>query len=59
MQLALDVTRPYSFAQTLAFVRRFPPCQGDYLVTDDALTAAVTAPAPPRKLRRETMGCPS
>jgi hypothetical protein len=25
------------------------------LLTDAAVTAAVTAPAPPRKLRRETM----
>jgi DNA-3-methyladenine glycosylase II len=42
MQLALPTTQPFSFTQTLAFIRRFPPCQGDYLVTDDSLTAAVS-----------------
>ncbi len=42
MQLTIPTTQPFSFAQTLAFIRRFPPCQGDYLITDDALTAAVT-----------------
>jgi DNA-3-methyladenine glycosylase II len=42
MNIALRTRKPFSFAQTVAFVRRFPPCQGDYLVTDDAITAAVT-----------------
>jgi DNA-3-methyladenine glycosylase II len=42
MKLPLPVTQPFSFAQTLAFVRRFPPCQGQYVVTSDSLTAAVT-----------------
>ena len=41
MTLALPVSRPFSFAQTLTFVRRFRPCQNDYLLTDDSLTAAV------------------
>ena len=41
MNLPLPVAAPFSFAQTLAFVGRFPPCQGQYLVTDDSLTAAV------------------
>ncbi|MDX2087951.1 MAG: hypothetical protein SFX73_08880 [Kofleriaceae bacterium] len=40
MQLA--TSQPFSFAQTLAFIRRFPPCQGDFVLTDDALTGAVT-----------------
>jgi DNA-3-methyladenine glycosylase II len=40
MQLA--TTRPFSFAQTLAFVRRFPPCQGEFALTEDSLTGAVT-----------------
>jgi DNA-3-methyladenine glycosylase II len=42
MELAIPTTQPFSFAQSLAFIRRFPPCQGEYLVTDDAVTAAVT-----------------
>src|SRR4051812_9129223 len=40
MQLSVPVTQPYSFAQTVAFLRRFPPCQGEYVVTDDSITAA-------------------
>jgi DNA-3-methyladenine glycosylase II len=42
MRLSLAVKQPYSFAQTVAFLRRFPPCQGDYFITDDAITAAVS-----------------
>lgn len=42
MKIPLPATAPFAFAQTLAFVRRFPPCQGQYVVTPDALTAAVT-----------------
>jgi len=42
MGTQLPIRQPYSFDQTIAFIRRFPPCQGEYLVEDDALTAAVT-----------------
>ena len=42
MRLSLPVTQPYSFAQTVAFLRRFPPCQGDHVITDDSITAAVS-----------------
>src|SRR3954467_13041181 len=42
MQLSLKVKQPFSFAQTVAFLRHFPPCQGDYVVTDRAITAAVS-----------------
>ena len=42
MRHPLATQAPFSFAQTLAFVRRFPPCQGEYLIEDAALTAAVT-----------------
>lgn len=41
MKLPLPTKAPFSLAQTLAFVRRFPPCQGQFVVTADALTAAV------------------
>lgn len=41
MRTPLSTTQPFSFAQTVAFVRRFPPCQGEYIIDDDALTAAV------------------
>lgn len=42
MRHLLATTAPFSFAQTLAFIRRFPPCQGEFLVEADAVTAAVT-----------------
>lgn len=42
MKLALPVQAPFSFAQALAFVRGFPPCHGDYVITDDSITCAVT-----------------
>jgi DNA-3-methyladenine glycosylase II len=42
MQLSLPVARPFSLRQTIAFLRRFPPCRGDYLLTEDSITAAVT-----------------
>jgi len=42
MNISIPTRKPFSFAQTLAFVRHFPPCQGDYLLTDDSITAAVS-----------------
>jgi DNA-3-methyladenine glycosylase II len=42
MDLPLPVAPPFSFAQTLAFLRRFVPCQRDFVLTADSLTAAVT-----------------
>lgn len=42
MRHPLATQAPFSFARTLAFLRRFPPCQGEYLIEDDAITAAVT-----------------
>ncbi|HMG22430.1 MAG TPA: hypothetical protein VK607_13955 [Kofleriaceae bacterium] len=42
MQLSLKVVQPFSFAQTIAFLRSFPPCQGDHLLTDRSITAAVS-----------------
>lgn len=42
MQLLLKVKQPFSFAQTVAFLRHFPPCQGEYVVADRAITAAVS-----------------
>jgi DNA-3-methyladenine glycosylase II len=42
MRTQLPTRKPYSFDQTVAFIRRFPPCQGEYLVQDNSLTAAVT-----------------
>jgi DNA-3-methyladenine glycosylase II len=42
MRHPLPTTAPFSFAQTVAFIRRFPPCQGEYLIEDDAITAAAT-----------------
>jgi len=42
MQLSIAPTKPFSFAQTFAFLRSFPPCQGDYVVSDESITAAVS-----------------
>jgi DNA-3-methyladenine glycosylase II len=42
MRTPLPTRNPFSFEQTVTFIRRFPPCQGEYLVEDDSLTAAVT-----------------
>lgn len=42
MRLSLPVKPPFSFAQTVAFLRSFPPCQGDHVITDHSLTAAVS-----------------
>ncbi|NVB81726.1 MAG: hypothetical protein HOV81_25250, partial [Kofleriaceae bacterium] len=47
MQLAIPTTRPFSFAQTLAFIDRFPPCRGDYVATPTSLTAAVCVGSTP------------
>lgn len=41
MPLALRVTRPFALGQTLAFLRRFVPCQRDFVLTAESLTAAV------------------
>ena len=32
MRLPLVTKAPFSFQQTLAFIRRFPPCQGQYVL---------------------------
>jgi len=42
MKLSLTVKQPFSFAQTVAFLRSFPPCQGDHVLTDRSITAAVS-----------------
>jgi DNA-3-methyladenine glycosylase II len=42
MRLSMPVKQPFSFAQTVAFLRSFPPCQGDHVVTDRSITAAVS-----------------
>lgn len=41
MRTPLSIREPFSFDQTVAFVRQFPPCQGEYIVDEDALTAAI------------------
>jgi hypothetical protein len=39
-QLSLKVKQPFSFAQTVAFLRHFLPCQGEYVVADRVITGA-------------------
>lgn len=40
MQLPLPTRPPFAFDQTLAFIRRFPPCLHQVVVADDRVTAA-------------------
>ncbi len=47
MQYAIATSQPFSFDQTIAFVRRFPAVQGDYVVRDDAISAAVAVDGKP------------
>lgn len=42
MDQRLDVTAPFFLAQSLAFLRRFVPCQRDFVLTETSITAAVT-----------------
>jgi DNA-3-methyladenine glycosylase II len=41
MKLTIVVKQPYSFEQTLTFIRRFPPCHPQAVATDAAVHAAV------------------
>jgi DNA-3-methyladenine glycosylase II len=41
MQLAITTRPPFSFDQTLAFVRRFPPALDQTIVSDDSVTIAL------------------
>jgi DNA-3-methyladenine glycosylase II len=43
MKLSFATTRPFSFEQTLAFIRRFPGCQTQTAVGPDHVTAAFAA----------------
>lgn len=45
MQQLLSVRAPFSLDQSLAFMRRFTPCQDDHLVDDDGVTTAVVVGA--------------
>jgi DNA-3-methyladenine glycosylase II len=47
MQLAISTSRPFSFAQSRAFLDRFPPCRGEYLIESERLTAAITVDGQP------------
>ncbi len=47
MNLQIAVREPFSFSQTLTFVRRFLPCQEDFVLTASSLTAAVTVAGRP------------
>ena len=41
MQLTITTSKPFSFAQALRFIRRFPPCSQEVIATDDSVTAAI------------------
>ena len=42
MKLPLVTKAPFAFSQTLAFIQRFQPCRGQYVIDGNSLTAAVT-----------------
>lgn len=42
MRYPIATRQPFSFDQTLTFIRRFPPCRNDVLLEADAVTAAIT-----------------
>ncbi|HVK72679.1 MAG TPA: hypothetical protein VM734_05140 [Kofleriaceae bacterium] len=42
MQLHLAARAPFELARSIDVLRRFPPCRGDYVLTDDSITAAVS-----------------
>lgn len=41
MKIAIPTTKPFSFRQSLTFIRRFPAMQGDFQLGDDSLTGAI------------------
>jgi len=41
MQLPIAVRAPFDLGQSLAFLRRFPPCRHDVVIGDDRVTAAL------------------
>ena len=41
MQLPIAVRAPFDLAQSLAFLRRFPPCRHNVVLADDRVTAAL------------------
>ena len=43
MQLAISTRKPFSFAQTLTFARRFAPLETNAIIDDTSLTAALAA----------------
>ncbi len=38
----VPVRAPFSLSKTIAFVRRFPPCSADFVLTDDSLRGALS-----------------
>lgn len=42
MKHTIITREPFSFEQTLTFIRRFAPCQAETIVTEDSVTAAVS-----------------
>jgi DNA-3-methyladenine glycosylase II len=58
MELAIPTAQPFAFEQTLAFVRRFPACRDQTVLTEDRLTAAVCIEGRPHAFTlREGLRC--
>lgn len=47
MKHVIPTSQPFSFDKTIAFIRRFPAVQGDYVITDESITAAVAIDGKP------------
>ena len=43
MKISIPTRKPFSFEQTKTFIRRFPGCQAQASVGDDAVTGAFSA----------------
>src|SRR5438874_2857461 len=41
MQHTITTTKPFSFAQALTFIERFPPCRQEVITTAESVTAAI------------------
>ena len=39
--MLIPTCSPFRLAQSIAFLRRFPPCAGDFVLTEDSITAAI------------------
>ena len=49
MQHVVTTKKPFSFAQALTFIERFPPCQQEVITTPDSVTCTTLTRARTRR----------